>query len=480
MCRKITLLLLFFVPVLSQAQSLVSSTKLGARTRNELLAEFQVPFIQYGVDYYRIVYTTTNTQGLPDTVSGLVVVPDDPTRIYPRLVYQHGTAGSTMDVPSFNVNAGGEGIIGWLFGGLGYVALLPDYLGLGVSDGFHPYVHAASEAQTGVDILRAFNEFALQNGVYANDQLFITGYSQGGHAAMALHREIALNFEDTFSVTAAAHLSGPYSMSGVMRNLFISDEVYPAPGYVPYTVLSYQTAYGNIFNQVEDVFKAAYAPAIGQFFNNQISLGQLNDQLSAALVANEGSVRPVRMFQDSFLQNVVNQPNHPFNQALADNDTYAWAPESPTRIFYCMADDQVPFENGVVAVDTMLALGAQQTQGLDVNPAADHGDCVLPALTQTFFFFLPYQQIGTVGTSAPWAAGKLEIWPNLVSEEMLVRDLPSDGLLRVMDMSGKTVLEQAVSAGNQSIQMGSVPEGLYLVGFTAEGRVWHGKVVVRR
>jgi len=224
------------------AQNLITSTFLGSKTQAQLTSEFNVPFIQFGARYYRVTYTTLNLEGVTDTVSGLIIVPDNASKVYPRLLYQHGTSGNKQDVPSVNVLQGGEGHIGWLFAGLGYVSLMPDYLGLGVSDDvFHPYVHAASEASVAIDMLRALPAFEAQYQIHTNEQLFLTGYSQGGHAAMALHREIETNLPGEFTVTAAAPMSGPYSIGDVMRSLILSNDVYYYPAYIPNTALSYQT-----------------------------------------------------------------------------------------------------------------------------------------------------------------------------------------------------------------------------------------------
>jgi len=481
MRKFLPFLILLLCPAFFKAQTLISSTQLGTRSATQLLAQFQIPFIQYGISYHRITYTTTGVQGQLDTVSGLVVLPTNPTKIYPRLVYQHGTSGNKLDVPSFNSANGGEGSLGWLMGGMGFVAVLPDYLGLGVSDGFHPYVHADTEASVAVDMLRALDAFAAQQNVLMNDQLFITGYSQGGHAGMALHREIETNLSGEFTVTAAAHLSGPYSIGEVMRDFILSDAIYFYPSYVPNTILSYQTVYGDLFNNLNEVFKPAYVGMIQQFYNNQINLTQLNTQLINTLVANEGVSRPSAMFQDSTLQNIANTPDHPFNIALRDNNVYDWVPQSPTRIFYCMADDQVPFENSVLTLDTMEALGALLLDGADVDSDADHGACFTPALTQTLFFFLPLQQIGMViGTTSPWQAGSLSISPNPASENLTLRDLRADGMLSIVDISGKTVLNQKLAAGDHVFNIGSLNDGLYLLRFEADGKIWSEKLVVRK
>ncbi|MFN0015076.1 MAG: T9SS type A sorting domain-containing protein [Saprospiraceae bacterium] len=473
------LLVLGLCPAL-RSQTLVSSTLLGSRTRAQLVSQFSLPLIQYGVKFYRITYTTTGVQGLPDTVSGLVVVPDDATRVFPRVVYQHGTAGSKLGVPSFNVVSGGEGSIGNLFGGMGYVALLPDYLGLGVSKGFHPYVHAASESWVAADMLRAFSAFAAQNGVNVNSQLFATGYSQGGHASMAFHRDVESIWKTEFAMTAAAHLSGPYSIGEVMRNLILTDSIYYYPAYLPNTILSYQTVYGNLFNQLNEVFKAPYAAKIADFYAGNLSLSQLNTDLIALLIATEGVSRPLRMLVPALVQEVIADPGHPFNVALKDNNVYAWAPTTPTRIFYCMADDQVPFRNSLVALDTMKARGAVNLEALDVKPDADHGGCVTPALTNTLLFFLQYQQVGFVTGTEDWATEPLELWPNPASESVVLRYLPAGGQAQIVDLGGRLRYANTIQDGNRTLDVSSLENGLYVVRYLSEGKTWVGKLVVSR
>lgn len=470
--KKILLSCCFLLATLAlAAQNLVSVTFLGSKTQAQLTAEFNVPFIQFGARYYRVTYTTLNLAGQPDTVSGLISVPDNAAKVYPRLVYQHGTSGSTQDVPSVNVLQGGEGRIGWLFAGLGYVALMPDYLGLGVSDDvFHPYVHAESEASVALDMLRALPAFADQYQVHVNSQLFVTGYSQGGHAAMALQRAIELDPTGEFDVTASAPMSGPYSIGEVMRALILSDEVYYYPAYIPNTALSYQTAYGNIFSQLTDIFKPVYAAPIQQFYLGNMTLSDLNTQLISLLVANEGACIPTQMIQPDVLAAVQADPEHPINQALRANDVYHWAPQAPTRLFYCMSDDQVPFENSLLARDTMQALGAADLLASDVSPSSNHGECVVPALTQTLFFFLAFQQIGTAtSTSAPLAE-VLTLSPNPADESFTFDNGSAQAVFKAYTADGRLCWQQLFGAGAQQINVQQWPSGNYWIQVqTAEG-----------
>lgn len=465
------------------AQNLVSVTFLGQKTKAELLQEFNnLPFIQFGAKYYQVAYTTMSVQGVPDTATGLLAIPDQAGRIYPRLVYQHGTSGSKQDVPSVNVLSGGEGIVGRLFAGLGYVAFLPDYLGLGPkSKGFHPYVHAESEAWAATDMLRASATWLEQEQVATNDQLFITGYSQGGHGAMALHRAVEQDPDQEFTVTAAAPMSGPYSISGVMRDLILNDTVYYYPAYIPNTALSYQTVYGNLFNDLTDIFKPEYAGLIGQFYNNTISLSELNGLLISALTANEGDSRPFRMLQPALVQAVQTNPAHPINLALNDNDTYdnGWLPEAPFRLFYCMGDDQVPFRNSLLARDSFLAKGVSNFLIQDVLPTGDHGECYVPAMTGTIIFFLGLQQIGTVGTTAPENRFQISIAPNPADQYISISGITHPGRYDILDYYGKTVQFGNISGGDQIILLQSLPAGVYLFRVETSGGWTTGKVVVR-
>lgn len=461
--KALILAVLVYWSSFATAQNLVEVTYLGSKTKTELLAQFNnLPLIQYGAKYYRVAYTSLDVHGVTDTVTGLLVAPDDDNRIYPRLVYQHGTSGTKQDVPSINYS-NGEGQVGLLFAGLGYVAFLPDYLGLGnISKGFHPYVHAETEATVAMNMLRACNSFLEEQQIKVQSQLFVTGYSQGGHAAMALHRAAELDPEHEFAITAAAHLSGPYSISGVMRDLILSDDIYYFPGYLPNTTLSYQTVYGNLFTDVSEVFRTPYDEMVMDFYEGNITLSALNAALIDTLIAREGASRPFRMLQPNMVQEIMNDPQHPINVALAANDTYTnWQPQAPMRIFYCMADDQVPFRNSVVATDTLMAAGAANLQSQDVLPTGDHGDCYVPAMTSTIFFFYQFQNVGIVGAEEPAIQIQPQTIPNPASSRVIVRGLPLKGRMEIYAADGKRMLEIQTNSATTTLDVSKWPNGTY-------------------
>ncbi len=473
--RKCLLLLCISSGLLcaTQAQELIDFQLKGSFTQQQLALQYG-PLVQNGVRLYKLRYTTLDVQGVPDTASGLLIVPiRSPSQALPLLCAMHGTVDSRSDVPS-NLQGGYE--LGVVFGGLGYVTAMPDYLGLGDSRGFHPYVHAASEASAGVDMLFAARMYAAQQGLLLNEQVFVTGYSQGGHAAMALHQTLEQDYPDEFSVTAAAPLSGPYSISTVMRSLILGEEPYNFVAYVPYTLLSYDLAYG-LFERIEDAFKEPYAAWIKEFRQEGITLSTLNDRLIMRLTQDVGAPIARYMFQDSVLNEVATNLEHPFNIALSNNDTYRWAPIAPTRLFYCQADDQVPFRNSVVADSVMNLLGAVDVLSNDVNPMADHGGCVFPAVLNTVLFFAAYQQIITsVATRKYYDV--LDVYPNPAREVLFIRNAPDQALAQLFDSSGRLQRSTQLQNGDNYLNISGLQNGLYVLRLTTAAGIQTGKVLI--
>ena len=472
------LLLLFFIASIQAAtsQQVVSVVSKGNRS----LAQMQTLYgaiIQNGIDIYKVTYTTPDAFGQPDTASGLLIVPvRQQSSSYPILVYQHGTVSGPTDVPS-ELRADWE--IAAIFGGMGYVSLAPDYLGLGESRGFHPYVHAATEASAALDMIRACKAHMPSLNVAVNDQLFITGYSQGGHAAAALHREIEANHTDEFSVTAAAHLSGPYSISRIMKERILTTTPYFYPAYVPNTFLSYNYVY-QIYNSIESVFKPAYVPLIQSYYDRQISLTALNLQLIIDLTQNTGASVARNMLQDSIVAILeTEQPaDHPLLEALRDNDVYNWGPQAPTRLFYCQADDQVPYLNSVLADSVMRTYTPPNFDSANLNPTANHGQCVQPAVTATIVFFGGFQDIQVGLTESPVMAA-LQLFPNPAAEHIFLKGIEGEVAVGIYDQQGKLVRFAPQQDSSQPVSLAGLPVGMYVVRIASAQGIASRKLVIQ-
>jgi pimeloyl-ACP methyl ester carboxylesterase len=344
----------------------------------DVLTEFGLPVdflpLQYEVDFYKINYMTLHPNGDSVMVSGALCLPSGVTCPLPLSSYQHGTMAKKTDAPSHMV---GEGDLGILYASVGYAIVLADYIGLGDSEDFHLYVHAESEANACLDLIRAAYELQGELNYSLNDQLFLWGYSQGGHATAALQRKIEVEYPNDFSITASAPMSGPYDISGAQAQVITSDEVYPTPGYLPYVVLSYQEVYGTLYEDLEDVFLPEYAAIIPDLFDGTHSMSEINAAFPDV---------PNQVLLPEVLEDFENDPMHPIRIALADNDVLNWAPEAPTNIYYCEADDQVSYLNSEVAYDAYTANGSTTVQIFNGGDY-DHGGCAPLAMLAGFNFF---------------------------------------------------------------------------------------------
>ena len=320
---------------------------------------------KYEVDYYKITYTTPNAQNTGNTfATGALVVPSNISCPLPVISYQHGTTSIRYNVPS--ARGGNEYYIGLLGAALtGSVVCMSDYLGLGDSPGFHPYVHAKSEAQACIDLLRTARELKDTLNYNLNDQLFLFGYSQGGHSTMALFKEIETNLANEFTVTACAPMSGPYDVSGVQSATMTADSFYSSPGYLPYVIMGYQEAYGNVYNDLSEIFRPPYDSLLPGYFNGTHSMGWINNRLPDT---------PNLMLDTAYFNDFLTNPNHFAWTLLRDNDLYNWAPVAPLHMYYCTADEQVFYRNSEVARDSMHALGATHVVATSFG-ALSHSGC---------------------------------------------------------------------------------------------------------
>ena len=471
----ISLLSIFSINSLA-GQKLISTTPAGIISRDFLSFLFGAngALLENGIELYKITYTTVDVFGKLDTASGLIILPSNGKKSFFPVIYQHGTVDDRNDVPS-NVKGGWEA--GAVFAGLGYFTILPDYLGLGTSRGYHPYVHAASQSWAATDMLKAAVTFAANAGITLNEKLFITGYSQGGHASMALHRDLEKNPMPGFKVAGAAHLSGPYSISTSMLDILLSDKEYGTSGYVPHTLLAYNPIY-KLYTNLNQVIKPAYLDIVLRRQKEEIGLNQMNTLLTAALKKDYGKAIPSYIFQDSVVNNIKNNLNHPVRLALKANDTYDWVPKAPTRILYCKADEQVVYTNAIFADSVMRARGAQNIFIKDLNSAFSHGQCVEPALLNSVLFFKSL----SVSTSLFAVNSKttdLKVYPNPASTYLYFENLPNASKVEWFNLQGQKMGNVTLDAGNE-LFIGDLSDGVYLFRAISGNEIFTGKVVIKK
>lgn len=333
----------------------------------------QLIHANYGADLYTILYETPDWNGQMTYASGMLAVPQSPSKTKHAIIsYQHGTV---LDKVGVATRGQGEWQLGAILAANGFLCSMPDYLGLGYGPGPHPYIHSATEASAGIDMLRACRNALPQLDHGWNKQLYLIGYSQGGHATMAMHRDIQLRYQDEFKVTASVPMAGPYDASGVQEGVIVSHNTYPTPGYLPYIVYTYDMIYDVVPGEPKAIFKAPYDSIIDHAIKSQVvGMGTLNNQVTPV---------PRDMVKDEFMTQYENDPGHPLKIALRYNDLWRdWVPTSHMRLFYCKADDQVSYLNSEYCYNKFMEQGADPTlvKLLDIDPTLNHSDCAVPAM----------------------------------------------------------------------------------------------------
>lgn len=360
---------------------IVSSALKQQLTKSQLAALFAASGIpvtpQYDVKSYFVYYETVGPDGLPTRASGIVVAPATAAKPFPLLSYQHGTEFLTNQVAS---QLNGEYSLGLVFASVGYVVSMPDYLGMGMGSGFHPYVHSRSEATAALDCLRAARLLCGQVGLNLNGQLFLIGYSQGGQATMALHKEIESYHANEFTITASAPMAGPYDMSGTMVNLMVSEQPYNNPEYLPYTLFSYNSVY-KLYNSASEFLNEPYATTLPPLFDGRHSGSQIRSAMPSI---------PSQIFKREFLDEFKTNAASPYRTVLEANNLYNWRPAAAMRMYHCHGDTTVPYANSEVTVASFHNLGATQVQLIDPYPQGDH------ASGSTYCFLAAYQWFETL------------------------------------------------------------------------------------
>lgn len=343
-----------------------------------------------GIDVHQLQYNTVDPAGNATTASGALMIPTggDPACQGPRpiVTYAHGTAvEKDYNIANLSDAENAEGLLMAItFVAQGYVVVAPNYAGFDTStQPYHAYLNADQSAKDTADAIasaRSALPTSTAPAVTDNGKLFITGYSQGGHVAMATQRLLQ---QTGVAVTAAAPMSGPYALAAFGDAVFQGQVINSAPLLTTYLITGYQRAYGNIYATPTDAFDARYATGIesllpttgtradlfaqGKLPRTQLFSSTPPDPAYAAFTPATSPAQLASIFAQgfgpdalitnafrlSYLQDAqanpdggfpnvtdgrpATSPANPFRQALKRNDLRDWVPTSP--VLLCAGHD---------------------------------------------------------------------------------------------------------------------------------------------
>ena len=354
------------------------------------------PTPAYTISTYDIKYQSQNSNGTLDTLSGLVSIPNSTTRAFPILSYQHGTGILDEEAPSYmglslaNVEILAVGFLGT---SSGFITIFPDYEGVGDPDSYHPYHVRDSYIRAVVHMIKAVKQLSEEligeERFQYNNQLFLAGYSEGGYATLAAQSGIELNHNDEFNITASFPMAGAYDLSGTMVEYFLSEPVYENPYYVPYVLTSHIWYYQGLDTDLNMYFEPYWAENLTSLYDGTHSGSEINNSLPDNVLD---------ILLDSVLIEFTNNEDQFLRQTLAENTLLNWAPISPTYLYHGVADDQVPYQNSVIAFDNFQTNGANNVY-LELLPeiTGGHTSSAIPCFLSAYSLMTDYQNIHQKG-----------------------------------------------------------------------------------
>jgi pimeloyl-ACP methyl ester carboxylesterase len=232
-------------------------------------------------------------------------------------------------------------VLAAMYAAQGYAVVATDYLGYAKSSySYHPFLHADSEASSVIDSIRAARNAAPLQGASLSGKVMLTGYSQGGHASMAAQRAIERDEPAEFNVAAAAHLAGPYNLSGSFK---LTNAIASYQFFVPFLVTAWQKVYGNVYSNVTQAFKTPYSNYIETLLPSP-TLDYTTLVTTGALPGGPGVTPDAArdlIFQSAFIADIETN-NSPLYLDAKKNDLLGWNPKARTLLCGGAGDPTVP------------------------------------------------------------------------------------------------------------------------------------------
>lgn len=316
---------------------LLSVTPISALNRDQVVgllepAGIDTRVVRHGVDAYRLEYRTVDPFGRRTTASGTVVLPRTGARRLPTVNFSHGTIAAKAEAGSVGPDT--NRIAPIAFASAGNAVVAPDYLGLGTGAGTHPYLDLPSTVTASLDLLAAAGEFTDR----LDRRVRVTGFSQGGSAAMALAEEL----QRRGRLAAVAGVSGLYDLFGTQFPEALAGRIVPKLATISsaYFLVSMQRL-GRVRGDLFDV------PGVADLFDGHHSGPE---------IANALPDTPKDLLTDDGVR-VLEHPSRLLRHTT-DGTCSGWTPRVPVRLYTASGGDElVPFGNSTHCRDAFAARG---------------------------------------------------------------------------------------------------------------------------
>ena len=354
---------------------LIESTQLIIRSSGELKTflgqsglGIDTDQLIYDVSVWRITYKTIY-KGDTIVASSMVFTPETTDEIS-TISFQHGTIADNASAPTQSSITDGSIILYSAMASGGFVTVVPDFIGFGASvDIIHPYYHEYYTATSIVNAIYASKQLADAQELNIDNELYLAGYSQGGHATMAAHKFYEEEGMEFYELKASFPASGGYDVSG-FGQYFLVQETYHQPFFLGFVAMSFKTTY-DFPEEMSHFFNEPYATRIPTLFDGAFSGNEINELLTTNI-------------SDYLNPNFINSSKEDIEYTfiydlLEENSLLDWTPTIRMYMYHGNADITVPYQNSVDSYAKLIQNGASESiVTFETFEGANHGTGIAP------------------------------------------------------------------------------------------------------
>jgi len=283
-------------------------------------------------------YMSIDVDGNPIRLSGKVMVPLNKKKQAPRryILVSHYTTCANFEAPSNTFSLEG------LLCGLGYVLIIPDYLGYGVTaDHVHPYLVMDLTARNVTDMFFAVQKY-LEGSIYEpyKEDIYLMGYSQGGATTMAVEWFLETKHPEVLIHRVFAG-GGPYDVKATYDR-FVETDVAGYPVAVP-LVLQGMIVGNKLDLKMEEMMSTKLYSHLDEWVNSKkYSSAQINTLIDSHVT--HDLLSDISMNRQSREVGVL-------YKAMTENSivSYHWSPKAPVYMMHSIDDETVPYVNATRA-----------------------------------------------------------------------------------------------------------------------------------
>ncbi|MEZ4937907.1 MAG: hypothetical protein R2799_09995 [Crocinitomicaceae bacterium] len=298
---------------------------------------------EYGVVLYTLTYTSEYLGELKNT-KGVLIVPMGLDSV-DLIGYFHGThvplaiSGVNKSTPSLYDGGDHDFLemrsVAIPMASNGYAVFVPDYFGYNLTkDLEHPFVYYPELFKANIDGLLAAKSHLNSLGYVFTNDLFLTGWSQGGGAALSAHKFIQEGFLGTFDLKATSGLAGPYDFYAFLQDVFDRR----SESISRLNLYSWALYAVNRFSSIQR--------PTDQLWNYEVF-----DQTAAFTPP---SNVPNNSFNTYFLSKMIDETDTlMINELVKNTFSKNWTPIGKVFLHHGDADDVVPYFNSVNAFSNL-------------------------------------------------------------------------------------------------------------------------------